>query len=107
MLARLIVWAVGAALLLSTAALAAGTTTNEPAKDQNRIQTAAVTATQRCTGLETQFDDAINTHASMAKASSARLLRTQGAALCSSGQHESGIIKLQQALKDIGVEPKM
>ena len=107
MLARFIVWAVGAALLLSTAAFAAGATTNEPAKDQNRVQTAAVTAAQRCTGLEKQFDDVIGTHGSMAKASSARLLRTQGAALCSSGQHEAGIDRLQRALKDIGVEPTM
>ena len=107
MRARLIVPAVLGAFVLSTAAFAAGTTTTPPAKDQKKVQTAAVKAEARCTALEGQFDDAITTRGTMAKAKSAQMLRTQGGALCGQGKHEAGIVKLQRALKDIGVKPTM
>ena len=48
MLARLIVPAVLSALVFSTAAYAAGnTTTTPPAKDQNKVQTAAMKSAER------------------------------------------------------------
>ena len=108
MLARLIVPAVLSALVFSTAAYAAGnTTTTPPAKDQNKVQTAAMKSAERCTALEKQFDGAITAHAKDPKVESARLLRTQGGELCGKGMHEAGIIKLDQALKDIGMKPVM
>ena len=102
MFARLIVPAVAAAFVFSTAAFAAGT----QHKDENRVQTLATKAAQRCTTLENQFDAVINSHGGAAKADSARLLRTQAGALCGQGDHEQGTIKLEEALKDLGVTPK-
>jgi hypothetical protein len=108
MFARLIVPAVAAALVLSTSAFAAATSTNSgPGKVENKVQTAAVNAAARCTGLENQFDLSIKTHGSAAKADSARMLRTEGGALCSKGEHEAGIVKIEQALKELGVTPDM
>jgi hypothetical protein len=71
------------------------------------VQTASVKSAARCTSLEAQFDDAIKTHGSAAKAGDARMLRTQGGSLCAEGQHSQGAVKIEQALKDIGVTPKM
>ena len=110
MIARLIVPAVVSALVFGTAAFAAGSSSNTTIpmpKDQNRVQTAAMKQTERCTALETQFDDAIKIHGSASKAEAAKLLRTQGGALCGKGEHTAGISKLEQALKDLGVKPTM
>jgi hypothetical protein len=104
---RLIVPAVLGAFVLSTAAFAAGSTsTPVTPKDQNKVQTAEMKGAARCTALEKQFDGAINSH-SGAKADSARLLRTEGQALCGKGDHTAGVIKLEQALKDIDQKPAM
>jgi hypothetical protein len=109
MFARLIVPAVVSALVFGTAALAAGTsTTTAPTpKDQNKVQTAAMNSAARCTALQAQFDTEIKTHGSASKAKAAEMLRTQGGALCSKGQHEAGVAKIEQALKDLGVKPTM
>ena len=105
MFARLIVPAFAAALVLSGPAFAAGEASGMN-KDQNRVQTAEMKAANRCTALEKQFDGVINAH-SGAKADNARMLRTQAGALCGKGDHTAGVIKLEEALKSIGVEPSM
>jgi hypothetical protein len=93
-----------AAILLSTAALADSTpATTTPAKPKPVENTQKMT--DRCSALETQFDQAIATHGTAAKAAAAKKLRTKGASLCNSNKQASGIRNLQQALKDLGVKP--
>ena len=105
MFARLIVPAVVGALVLSTSAFAAS---NSPTSvdRHDRMQTAAVKSAERCTALENQFDEVIKTHGGAAKAGDARMMRTEGGSLCAQGHHEEGAIKIEQALKNIGVSPK-
>jgi hypothetical protein len=67
---------------------------------------ATMTPAQKCTALEKQFDGAIKTHGTAAKAPDARTLRADAGGLCTSGKAEDGVMKLQQALNDIGVKPQ-
>jgi O-acetylhomoserine/O-acetylserine sulfhydrylase-like pyridoxal-dependent enzyme len=92
-----------AAILLSTAALADSTTTTTTPKQKPTEQSQKLA--DRCTALETQFDQAITTHGNAAKVAAAKTLRTKGATLCNSNKQASGIKNLQQALKDLGVKP--
>jgi O-acetylhomoserine/O-acetylserine sulfhydrylase-like pyridoxal-dependent enzyme len=92
-----------AAILLSTAALADSTPATSTVKPKP-TQSAQKMA-DRCAALETQFDQAIATHGTAAKAAAAKQLRTKGGTLCSSNKQTSGIKNLQQALKDLGVKP--
>jgi hypothetical protein len=92
-----------AAILLSTAALADSTPATSTTKQKPTENTQKMT--DRCSQLETQFDQAIATHGSVAKAEAAKKLRTKGANLCNSNKQASGIRNLQQALKDLGVKP--
>jgi hypothetical protein len=92
-----------AVILLSTAALAdstPGTSTAKPKPLQSSQKMA-----DRCSALQTQFDQAIKTHGSATKAAAAKQLRTKGASLCSAQKQASGIKDLQRALKDLGVKP--
>ena len=92
-----------AVLLLSTTAFAdstPSTSTMKPKPTQNTQK-----LTDRCSALETQFDQAITTHGNAAKAAAAKQLRTKGGTLCSANKQASGIRNLQQALKDLGVKP--
>jgi hypothetical protein len=88
MLTRLILPAVAVVMLAGSGAMAA-----------------EMTAAQRCTALEGQFDRAIVQHGSAAKAGDAKMLRTDGGKLCTQGRYADGITKLQTALVDIGVTP--
>ncbi len=92
-----------AAVLLSTAALADTTPATSTAKPKP-VQSTQKLA-DRCAALETQFDQAIATHGTAAKAAAAKQLRTKGGTLCSTNKQSSGIKNLQQALKDLGVKP--
>ena len=93
-----------AAILLSTAALADSTTTTTPATTKQKTESTQKLA-DRCAALETQFDQAITTHGTAAKAAAAKQLRTKGGSLCSANKQASGIKNLQQALKDLGLKP--
>lgn len=92
-----------AAILLSTAALADSTPAASTAKPKP-TQTSQKMA-DRCSALETQFDQAIATHGNVTKAAAAKSLRAKGATLCNSNKQANGIKNLQQALKDLGVKP--
>jgi hypothetical protein len=92
-----------AAILLSTAALADSTPATSSTKPKPTQSTQKMA--DRCSALETQFDQAIATHGNAAKAAAAKQLRTKGATLCNSNKQASGIKNLQQALKDLGVKP--
>jgi hypothetical protein len=92
-----------AAILLSTAALADTTPAASTAKPKPTQSSQKMA--DRCAALETQFDQAIATHGTAAKAAAAKQLRTKGGTLCTSNKQASGIKNLQQALKDLGVKP--
>lgn len=66
---------------------------------------AADSLASQCTKLEAQFDGAIKSHGSAAKAAEAKLLRQEGGQLCASGKAAAGVKKLEQALSDIGEKP--
>ena len=93
-----------AAILLSAAAFADSTPTTSTVKPLKPAQTPQQLA-ERCTALETQFDQAITTHGTASKAAAAKQLRTKGETLCKSSHQAGGIKNLQQALKDLGVKP--
>lgn len=103
--ARMIVPAVLAAVMLGTPVMAANySTTAAPAQATQKA--ADMTPVQKCSALEKQFDAAIKTHSKVAKVSEAKTMRADGGKLCASGKQADGIVKLDQALKDLGVTPK-
>ena len=93
-----------AAILLSTAALADSTATTTPTTKTKPTEQSQKLA-DRCSALETQFDQAITTHGNAAKAGAAKSLRTKGGTLCNANNQKMGIRNLTQALKDLGVKP--
>lgn len=94
----LLLSALAGSLLLAGGAMAA---------DASRQLAATMSMGEKCTTLEQQFDDAIKTHGNAAKATEAKTLRSQASALCAGGKQPEGVSKLEQALKDIGVTPKV
>ena len=95
-----------AAILLSTAALADTTTTTAtPTVKPSKTTPTTQKLTDRCSALETQFDQAIGSHGTAPKAAAAKQLRTKGETLCKANHQTSGIKNLQQALKDLGLKP--
>ncbi|MET1027402.1 MAG: hypothetical protein ABWY00_09555 [Dongiaceae bacterium] len=69
---------------------------------------AATTPAQQCTTLEKQFDAAIKKHATAPKAADAKTARSAGGDLCkSSGSAADGVKKLQEAVKDLGLKPRV
>jgi len=104
---RLIVPAVLSAVMISAPVLAGTTTYDKMAPSGHPVaKTAMVTPAARCTILESQFDAAIKTHESAAKANWAKTMRTEGGRLCASGNQSRGIVKLRDAIEDIGVKAR-
>ncbi|HVI86733.1 MAG TPA: hypothetical protein VM659_00445 [Dongiaceae bacterium] len=68
---------------------------------------AATTPAQQCTTLEKQFDAAIKKHATAPKAADAKTARSAGGDLCKSGSAADGVKKLQEAVKDLGLKPRV
>lgn len=98
---RTIIPAVLALAMLGTPALARpGGGSSTAAPDRERF-----TASMECTAYQRQFDTAIKSHAFVPMVDQARTLRADGGTLCSTGKETQGIIKLQHALKDLGVTP--
>ena len=105
---RLIVPAVLGALMLSTPIMAATPTRHSDRSELPRAQMAAtMTPLEKCSALERQFDIAIKQHESATKAVDAKNLRIEGSKLCFAGKQSEGIAKLESALKDIGVTPRV
>ena len=94
-----------AAILLSTAAFADSTTPATSTTTKSKPTETSQKLADRCSALETQFDQAIATHGNAAKVAQAKTLRTKGETLCNSNKQSSGIKNLMQALKDLGVKP--
>jgi hypothetical protein len=92
-----------ATILLATAAFADTAIITPAAKPKPTPYSQKMA--DRCLALEAQFDRAIPTHRNAAKAATAKQLRTQGVGLCNTNRQVSGIMTLQQALKNLGVKP--
>ncbi|MBM3518954.1 MAG: hypothetical protein FJX56_14050 [Alphaproteobacteria bacterium] len=75
-------------------------------RQSGSIHLAGMTGPEKCTSLEKQFDGAIKAHAKAAKAKEAKLAREEGGKLCAAGNADQGAMKIEQALRDIGVAPK-
>ncbi|HUL07750.1 MAG TPA: hypothetical protein VLV76_15630 [Candidatus Acidoferrum sp.] len=67
---------------------------------------APVNASQTCSALESQFDHAAQRRPEAAQMADAKVLRTEGAKLCSTAMARSGVTYLQSALKYIGETPR-
>src|SRR6266404_3279991 len=64
---------------------------------------ATLTPAQQCTKLEKQFDSVIKKHATDAKAA-----RAEGGDLCKSADKKAdGVKKLQEAVTDLGLKPRV
>ena len=102
---RTIVPAILSAVVLSAPVLAAGIDKpGHPPASMERA--AAVNAAARCTSLQSQFDAAIKRHETAKMAAEAKTMREDGGKLCTGGNVDQGIAKLEMALKNIGVKPK-
>ena len=102
---RLIVPAILSAVVLSAPVLAASTDkAGHPPAAMERA--AAVNAADRCTALQKQFDTAMKKHEMSKMAGEAKTMREDGGKLCTAGNVDQGIAKLEMALKNIGVKPK-
>lgn len=107
MFARIAVPVVVGISLLAGATLAAGPKSHEQ-DNASRLQYAAAASTaEKCTSLGQQTATAIKEHASSKKIADARMLNTEGSKLCgTSGKQADGIMKYEQALRDLGVKPQ-
>jgi hypothetical protein len=106
---RLLVPAILGAVMLSTPVLAGSIPYDQSyywaRPDKTPPQGIAARDTQ-CKALQAQFDKAMETQWTAAKAANARAMRTKGANLCAAGNWDQGIVKMKMALKDLGVKPK-
>jgi len=67
-----------------------------------------LTPAQQCTKLEKQFDASIKKHANDPKAADAKQARTDGGTLCKATDKQAdGVKKLQEAVTDIGLKPRV
>jgi len=96
---RTVLLGIAGTALISSAALAA-TGSNSENHPANREQMA-----DRCTALESQYQDAITSHHGAARFDRAQGLGSLGTTECQSNQGTMGAHKLEQALADLGVQP--
>lgn len=106
---QIVLAAAVSALILSPAAFAGSTKTtpSENPATTNHVQLANMTPAEQCTALEGQWQKDGMAHKSNAKFAAAEKLADQGKQLCTTGKANNGIAKLEQALKDIGLKPKV
>jgi len=96
--------------LSTTLVLAAGLSPADKAAlpEPAYVKSAALlTPTERCKAYEHRFDAAVASHQQAAKLDEARVLRIEGAKLCTAGSHGPGEQKLIEALKYLGVDSKL
>ena len=99
----------GALLSMSLITAAAGTST--PAKVATSAKVAAtakvapLTRTERCTDLNRQVDEALETHAAATQVTAAKALQRKGNRFCANKKQAQGIRMLANALKLLGVTP--
>jgi hypothetical protein len=59
----------------------------------------------RCNVLQRQYEAAASEHKADAQAEAAGKLHSEGVSACQNNEIETGIQKLEQALREIGVQP--
>ena len=107
MKSRLILPAVLGALMISAPAMATGLASKAgtgPSYPWER--TGERTPLAVCKDLQMQFDEVSGSHQNSGMFKQAKMLRSEGGVLCSTGKHEEAIGKLQTALRDLGVKPR-
>ena len=96
---RTVLLALAATSAISTGAFAANAhDTNHPS---SRAQ-----MSDRCSALESQYNSVIEGKLNAPKAHKAEGLHAQGVSACQSNNSDIGVLKLQQALRTLGVKPK-
>ena len=99
----------GALLSMSLITAAAGTSTPAkvatPAKAAATAKAAPLTRTERCTDLNRQVDEALETHAAATQVTAAKALQRKGNRFCAAKKQAQGIRMLANALKLLGVTP--
>jgi hypothetical protein len=96
---RIVLMAIAATSALSTAAFAA-TIQHEGNRPSSREQ-----MSYRCSALESQYNGIIEGNLSAPKAEKAEGLHAQGVNACESNNSGIGVLKLEQAVRDLGVKP--
>jgi hypothetical protein len=81
-------------------------TFNMPAPGYMRTATFR-TPTERCKIYQHRFDAALASHQQAAMLDEAKVLRIEGAQLCTAGSHGPGARKLREALGYLGVDSKL
>lgn len=104
MKSRLLLASALGALLLASPAFAANS--NGPTAKSN-MQLAAMSPAEQCTALEGQWQKDGMALKSNAKFAAAEKLVAEGRALCAEGKPVDGVAKLGQALRDVGLKPKV
>ncbi|PTE09784.1 hypothetical protein [Mesorhizobium helmanticense] len=66
---------------------------------------AAITRSERCSDLSRQFDQALETHATVTQVTAAKALQRKGNRYCANRKQAQGIRMLANALKLLGVTP--
>lgn len=103
---RVLSLAVAAALLTAPAAFAANSET-AATPTAEKAPAAAHSTAKACGLLQHQWDEVALQHKNDAKFVPARELRYEGGRLCSSGKTAAGTAKLEQALMNIGLKPRV
>jgi hypothetical protein len=96
---RTVLMAIAATSALSTAALAAANP-----HDQNHPSSRAQMS-DRCSALESQYNSIIEGKMGSAKADKAESLHARGVDACNSNNSDTGVQKLEQALRALGAKP--
>ena len=99
---------VSAVALSSGLALAATppAASTHAANGTSHMQNAGNLAKQ-CSGLQSEFDQAIHGHENMKAFQDAKALRKEGGQLCAEGSHTAGIHYLKTALSEVGAVPRV
>jgi hypothetical protein len=101
---RTAVLAIVATSALSTAAFAAVSGRAQDSADAGH-PSSREQVSDRCAALESQYSNAIGDRQHAAKLGRAEGLHSVGVAECESNQGETGAVKLEQSLHDLGVKP--
>jgi len=99
-----------AVALSSGLALAATTPTSPVSQHEangNSHMPSAANLAKQCSGLESEFDQAIHGHENMAAFQDAKALRKEGGKMCAEGADAAGVHYLKTAVSEIGAVPRV
>jgi hypothetical protein len=99
---RTVLMAIAATSALSTGAFAATHVNN--ANDTNH-PSSREQMTAACSALQSQYDSVIEGKTNSPKADKAAGLHAQGVDACNTNNTDIGVLKLKEALRELGVKP--